>query len=103
MATAGTMAKLSAEWHRVVLVTATDGAEGEVPDGFLEPGATVAPDHLAPRAQFLQPLLQSFQLRVLLENDSFEIVNPCGRIPNSGHCPAPVSVVSFLIPAWAFS
>jgi LmbE family N-acetylglucosaminyl deacetylase len=38
MATGGTMAQLVAEGHRVVLVTATDGSEGEVPDGFLEPG-----------------------------------------------------------------
>jgi LmbE family N-acetylglucosaminyl deacetylase len=42
MSTAGTMAKLSAEGHRVVLVTATDGAEGEVPDGFLDPGEDLA-------------------------------------------------------------
>ena len=42
MSTAGTMAKLSTEGHRVVLVTATDGAEGEVPDGFLEPGEALA-------------------------------------------------------------
>jgi LmbE family N-acetylglucosaminyl deacetylase len=42
MATAGTMAALTAEGHRVVLVTATDGAKGEVPDGFLDPGEDLA-------------------------------------------------------------
>jgi LmbE family N-acetylglucosaminyl deacetylase len=42
MATSGTMAKLAAEGHRVVLVTATDGAEGEVPDGFLDEGELLA-------------------------------------------------------------
>jgi LmbE family N-acetylglucosaminyl deacetylase len=42
MATAGTMAKLSADGHRVVLVTATDGAEGEHPEGFLAEGENLA-------------------------------------------------------------
>lgn len=42
MATAGTMAKLAAEGHRVVLVTATDGAKGETPEGFLAPGEDLA-------------------------------------------------------------
>ncbi len=34
----GTLAKASAEGHRVVLVTATRGEHGEVPRGMLEPG-----------------------------------------------------------------
>lgn len=42
IATAGTMARLSAAGHRVVLVTATRGELGEVPDGFLAPGETLA-------------------------------------------------------------
>jgi LmbE family N-acetylglucosaminyl deacetylase len=42
IATAGTMAKLAADGHRVVLVTATDGALGEVPDGFLTDGESLA-------------------------------------------------------------
>jgi LmbE family N-acetylglucosaminyl deacetylase len=42
MATAGTMAQLVDGGHRVVLVTATDGALGEVPEGFLEPGEELA-------------------------------------------------------------
>ena len=36
--TGGTMARMAAEGHRVVLVTATAGELGEVPDGLLEPG-----------------------------------------------------------------
>ena len=40
--TGGTMARLAAEGHRVVLVTATDGALGEVPDGMLAEGETLA-------------------------------------------------------------
>jgi LmbE family N-acetylglucosaminyl deacetylase len=38
IATGGVMAKAAAEGHRVVLVTATDGAHGEVADGFLGEG-----------------------------------------------------------------
>jgi LmbE family N-acetylglucosaminyl deacetylase len=38
IATAGTMALLAEAGHRVVLVTATKGEHGEVPDGFLDPG-----------------------------------------------------------------
>jgi LmbE family N-acetylglucosaminyl deacetylase len=40
--TGGTMAKLAAEGHRVVLVTATGGELGEAPEGFLEPGEDLA-------------------------------------------------------------
>lgn len=42
IATGGTMARLNAEGHRVVLVTATAGELGEVPDGFLDPGEDLA-------------------------------------------------------------
>jgi len=42
IATAGTMAKLAATGHRVVLVTATGGELGEVPEGLLAPGETLA-------------------------------------------------------------
>jgi len=37
----GTLARAAAEGHKVVVVTATDGAVGEVADGFLEPGETL--------------------------------------------------------------
>jgi LmbE family N-acetylglucosaminyl deacetylase len=42
IATAGTMAGLAEAGHRVVLVTATGGDLGEVPDGFLSEGETLA-------------------------------------------------------------
>jgi LmbE family N-acetylglucosaminyl deacetylase len=42
IATGGTMARLAAEGHRVVLVTATAGELGEVPEGLLSPGETLA-------------------------------------------------------------
>jgi LmbE family N-acetylglucosaminyl deacetylase len=40
--TAGVMARMADEGHRVVLVVATKGEVGEVPDEFLAPGATLA-------------------------------------------------------------
>ena len=42
LTTGGTMARLAAEGHRVVLVTATDGALGEVPEGLLADGEDLA-------------------------------------------------------------
>jgi LmbE family N-acetylglucosaminyl deacetylase len=42
IATGGTMAKLYAEGHRVLLVTATRGELGPVPEGLLAPGETLA-------------------------------------------------------------
>ncbi len=44
VATAGTMAAAAADGHRVVLVVATRGEAGDVPEGFLQPG-----EHLADR------------------------------------------------------
>ena len=40
--TGGTMAKMAAAGHRVVLVTATRGELGEVPEGLLAPSETLA-------------------------------------------------------------
>ncbi|EME21849.1 PIG-L family deacetylase [Rhodococcus triatomae] len=45
--TGGVIRAASDAGHRVVLVTATDGALGEVPDGLLEPGETLAHRRLA--------------------------------------------------------
>jgi LmbE family N-acetylglucosaminyl deacetylase len=42
IACGGTMAKAAYEGHRVVLVVATRGENGEVPDGFLAPGESLA-------------------------------------------------------------
>jgi LmbE family N-acetylglucosaminyl deacetylase len=41
IATAGTMAALAEQGHRVVLVTATRGELGEIPEGLLGPGETL--------------------------------------------------------------
>ncbi|HWE70553.1 MAG TPA: PIG-L family deacetylase [Acidimicrobiales bacterium] len=42
IATAGTMAGLAAEGHRVVVVTATAGELGEIPEGMLDDGESLA-------------------------------------------------------------
>jgi LmbE family N-acetylglucosaminyl deacetylase len=42
ISTGGTMARMAADGHRVVLVTATRGELGEVPEGLLDPGETLA-------------------------------------------------------------
>jgi len=42
ISTGGTMARMATEGHRVVLVTATRGELGEVPEGLLSPGETLA-------------------------------------------------------------
>jgi LmbE family N-acetylglucosaminyl deacetylase len=42
IATAGTMAELAADGHRVVLVTATAGELGEIPEGMLKDGESLA-------------------------------------------------------------
>jgi N-acetyl-1-D-myo-inositol-2-amino-2-deoxy-alpha-D-glucopyranoside deacetylase len=47
IATGGTMARMAAEGHRVVLVTATRGELGEVPDGLLAEGETLAERRVA--------------------------------------------------------
>jgi LmbE family N-acetylglucosaminyl deacetylase len=41
IATGGTMAKMADEGHRVVLVTATRGELGEIPEGLLDPGESL--------------------------------------------------------------
>jgi LmbE family N-acetylglucosaminyl deacetylase len=47
IATGGVMARAAADGHRVVLVVATRGEHGEVPDGFLVPGETLAERRVA--------------------------------------------------------
>ncbi len=51
IATGGTMASLADQGHRVVLVTATGGELGEVPDGLLDPGETLAERRAAELAE----------------------------------------------------
>ncbi len=63
IATGGTMARLADQGHRVVLVTATRGELGEVPDGLLTDGETLTErraDELAAACQILGVSRQSF-------------------------------------------
>ena len=63
IATGGTMARLAAEGHRVVLVTATRGELGEIPEGLLTSGQTLAErraDELARACQLLGVSRQVF-------------------------------------------
>ncbi len=47
IATGGTMAKMADQGHRVVLVTATRGELGELPDGGLDPGESLTERRMA--------------------------------------------------------
>lgn len=51
IATGGTMAAMADQGHRVVLVTATGGELGEIPDGLLRPGETLAERRAAELAE----------------------------------------------------
>src|SRR5207237_34679 len=55
IACGGTMAKAAAAGHRVVLVTATGGEQGEVPDGFLGSEETVAQRRREERGNYGHP------------------------------------------------
>ena len=59
IATGGTLARAKAEGHRVVLVVATRGEEGEHPEGLLGPGETLGARREAEqRAARVTPLTQ---------------------------------------------
>jgi LmbE family N-acetylglucosaminyl deacetylase len=63
IATGGTMADLAYRGHRVVLVTATRGELGEIPDGLLAPGESLADrraSELADAGRILGVSRQSF-------------------------------------------
>ncbi|HEV3132370.1 MAG TPA: PIG-L family deacetylase [Acidimicrobiales bacterium] len=51
IATGGTMASLADEGHRVVLVTATRGELGEIPDGLLGPGESLTERRMSELAE----------------------------------------------------
>lgn len=54
--TGGTLAKASAEGHRVVVVVATRGEHGEVPDGLLAPGEELGQRRVKETAEAAQIL-----------------------------------------------
>jgi LmbE family N-acetylglucosaminyl deacetylase len=67
--TGGTIARAAHEGHRVVLVFATRGEVGEVPDGFLAPGETLA-DRREAEARRAAEILGAAQVEFLGYRDS---------------------------------
>ena len=80
IATGGTMASLAAAGHRVVLVTATGGELGEVPDGLLRPGETLGERRAAELAEAATVLGVSRQLFLGYHDSGME-----GEDSNSRH------------------
>ncbi|HUQ39089.1 MAG TPA: PIG-L family deacetylase [Acidimicrobiales bacterium] len=82
IATGGTMARLSDEGHRVVLVTATGGELGEVADGFLDPGETLA-ERRAREVEAAARILGAARGEFLGYHDSGMIDTPANEAPES--------------------
>lgn len=72
IATGGTMASLAEQGHRVILVTATRGELGEVAEGFLDEGETLAERRVAEMAAAAAVLGVSRQLFLGYEDSGME-------------------------------
>ena len=72
IATGGTMASLAEQGHRVILVTATGGELGEVDEGFLDPGETLAERRAAELAEAARVLGAARQLFLGYEDSGME-------------------------------
>ena len=72
IATGGTMASLAEQGHRVVLVTATRGELGLVPDDFLDPGETLADRRVTELAEAARVLGANRQLFLGYEDSGME-------------------------------
>ncbi len=79
--TAGVMAAAADAGHRVVLVIATQGEEGEVPDGFLEPGEALADRRVAETARSAE-ILGVARLEFLGYRDSGMMGEPTNDAAN---------------------
>jgi LmbE family N-acetylglucosaminyl deacetylase len=82
IACGGTLAAAAEAGHRVVLVTATGGEEGEVPDGLLAPGEAVAERRAAELAA-AAGLLGVARLELLGYRDSGMAGTPANDHPES--------------------
>ena len=82
IATAGSMAAAAADGHRVVLVVATLGEEGEVPDGFLGAGETLAERREAETRASAQ-ILGASRVEFLGYRDSGMAGTPANENPES--------------------
>jgi LmbE family N-acetylglucosaminyl deacetylase len=82
IACGGTMARAAAEGHRVVLVVATRGEHGEVEDGFLAPGESLA-DRRAAETLAAAEVLGAARLEFLGYQDSGMMGTPENDAPDS--------------------
>jgi LmbE family N-acetylglucosaminyl deacetylase len=82
IACGGTMARAAAEGHRVVLVVATRGEHGEVDEGFLAPGTSLA-DHRAMETEEAARILGAARVVFLGYEDSGMIGTPENEAPTS--------------------
>lgn len=82
IACGGTMARAAAEGHRVVLVVATRGEHGEVEDGFLAPGETLAERRTA-ETLAAASVLGAAQVEFLGYRDSGMMGTPENAAPGS--------------------
>jgi LmbE family N-acetylglucosaminyl deacetylase len=78
----GTLAKAAAAGHRVVLVYATRGENGEVPDGFLRDGETLAQRRSAETAAAAE-ILGAARVEFLGYTDSGMRNTPANDAPGS--------------------
>ncbi len=81
IATAGVMASAAEAGHRVVLVVATQGEEGEVPDGFLGPGEALADRRVVETARSAD-ILGVARVEFLGYRDSGMIGTPTNEHPD---------------------
>lgn len=72
IATGGTMVSLAEQGHRVILVTATRGELGEVDEGFLDPGETLAERRAVELAEAARVLGTARQLFLGYEDSGME-------------------------------
>src|SRR5436309_14844754 len=80
--TGGTLAKAAKDGHRVVLVFATKGEHGEVDEGFLEPGETLA-ERRVKETQRSAQILGASRVEFLGYVDSGMMGTPENDAPNS--------------------
>lgn len=82
IACGGTMARAAAEGHRVVLVVATRGEHGEVQEGVVAPGSSLA-DHRTAETEEAARILGVARVAFLGYEDSGMIATPENDAPTS--------------------
>ena len=98
LTTGGTIARLAAEGHRVVLVTATDGALGECPEGLLAEGETLA-ERRAEEVRASAEVLGVAEHRFLGYGDS-GMVGTEGNAAPGAFCNADVEEAASRLAGW---